>query len=181
VVRARFTGIEVGRRTDVYLPVCARPLVVPASAALDDREVWWLAVFGRLKPGVTVERANAELETLSPGIFAATVSPHYEAADEKAYRAFQLDAIPAATGVSNLRTRYATSLTVLLSIAGLVFLIACANLANLMLARGSARAREIAVRLAIGASRRRLFRQLIAESLLLAVPAQRPVSRWRWS
>jgi putative ABC transport system permease protein len=168
VVSSTFAGIDVGRRIDVYLPVCARPLIKKTEPALDKQDVWWLAMFGRLKPGVTIDRATAELASLSLGIFAATVSPRYEAADDKAYRAFQLTAMSAETGVSNLRTRYATSLTLLLSIAGLVFLIACANLANLMLARASTRAREIAVRLAIGASRTRLFRQLIAESLLLA-------------
>ena len=168
VVSRGFSGVEVGRRVDVFLPLCSRPLIKKTRPALDQRDVWWLAVFGRLKPGVTIEQATAEVRSKSRPIMEATVPPTYEASDAKYYLEHPLQAFPAATGVSGLRARYATSLTVLLAIAGLVLLIACANLANLMFARASARSREIAVRLALGASRARVFRQLIAESLLLA-------------
>jgi predicted permease len=168
VVAPRFFGVDVGRRTDVYVPICAQPLINATSPALDARDVWWLAAFGRLKPGVSAEQATAELAAKSRPIMEATLPARYEAELATQYVENTLMAEPAATGVSSLRTRYSTSLIVLLSIAGLVFLIACANLANLMLARASTRAREIAVRLAIGASRARIFRQLIAESLLLA-------------
>jgi putative ABC transport system permease protein len=169
VVRPGFMGIDIGRRVDVYVPICARPAIKKNDPALDVADSWWLAVFARLKPGVTVDQANAEFATRSRGILEATVSPRYAAADAKGYVENKLVVLPAASGVSVLGNRYGSSLTLLLAIAGLVFLIACANLANLMLARASGRAREIAVRLAIGASRARLFRQLIAESLLLAV------------
>ncbi len=168
VVQAGFSGVEVGRRVDVFLPICARPNIKRTDPGIDARDVWWLAAFGRLAPGVTVEQASAELAGRSRPIFEATVEPKYTASDATAYQAFQLIAYASATGVSGLRARYSDSLTVLLSIAALVLLIACANLANLMLARGATRSREIALRLAIGASRRRVFRQLIAESLLLA-------------
>jgi predicted permease len=168
VVARGFSTVDVGRRIDVFVPICSRPLIKTAQPGLDQRDVWWLAAFGRLKPGVSIEQATAELKAKSPAMMAATLPATYAAVDSKNYLAAPLQAFDAATGVSGLRTRYATSLTVLLSIAGLVLLIACANLANLMLARASARAREIAVRLAIGASRARVFRQLIAESLLLA-------------
>jgi len=169
VVDSRFMGIDVGRRIDVFVPICARPLIKKASSALDARDAWWLAAFGRLKPGVTMEQAGAELAAKSRSVLEATLPPKYAPEDSKGYLENGFVAIPASSGVSVLGNRYGTSLTLLLAIAGLVFLIACANLANLMLARASGRSREIAVRLAIGASRIRLFRQLIAESLLLAI------------
>ena len=168
VVRTGFMGIDIGRRVDVYVPICSRPLIKKNAPALDARDMWWLAVFARLKPGITIEKANAEVGARARGILEATVSPRYAPADAKNYVEAGLVVQPASSGVSVLGTRYGASLTLLLGIAGLVFLIACANLANLMMARASGRAREIAVRLAIGASRARLFRQLIAESLLLA-------------
>jgi predicted permease len=123
---------------------------------------------GRLKPLWTLDRARAQLEVISPALFEATLPPKYQAGDAKFYLAFKLKAFPAENGFSELRSDYSNPLWMLLAIAGLVLLIACANLGNLMLARASAREREIAVRLALGASRGRLIRQLLSESLLLA-------------
>jgi putative ABC transport system permease protein len=168
VASARFAGIDIGRRIDIFVPICSRPWIKKATPGIDTRDMWWLAAFGRLKPGVTLEAATAELGGRSRGMFEATLPDRYAAKDAKNYTENTLVARSAANGISVLGTRYGSSLTFLLAIAGLVFLIACANLANLMLARASTRAREIAVRLAIGASRARLFRQLMAESLLLA-------------
>ncbi len=163
-----FSGVEVGRRFDVAVPICADPLLEPERNAISKRDRWWLAALGRLKPGWTVASASAHLASLSRSLFAETVAPNYtpETADD--YRAFLLGALPAGTGLSRLRLDYESPLWLLLAIAGLVLLIACGNLASLMLARGSAREREIAVRLAIGASRRRIIRQLLAESALIA-------------
>jgi hypothetical protein len=118
VVHLGFSGVDVGRRTDVYLPVCAQPVVNRARPALDRRDGWWLAAFGRLKPGVSIDQATAELTAKSRGIFEATLPPSYEPTMAGYYLANTLIAQPAATGVSSLRTRYATSLTLLLSIAG---------------------------------------------------------------
>jgi predicted permease len=125
-------------------------------------------VIGRLKPGWTLAQARAHVRAISPGLFAATLPPNFTPDTAKDYLGLKLTADPAASGVSDLREDYQGPLLILLGIAALVLAIACANLASLMLARASARERELAVRLAIGASRPRLMRQMLAESLLLA-------------
>ena len=164
-----FYGLEVGRSFDVALPLCSEPVLHGEGAWTDDSTTWWLAAIGRLKAGWSLRQASAQLSGVAPGIYAATLPAEYDTAARKDYLRFSLRAEPAATGASPLRKQYADPLWVLLSISGLVLLIACANLANLMLARASARHREMALRLTLGASRLRLIRQLLAESLLLAM------------
>src|SRR5215469_3156768 len=169
VAPSSFSGVEVGKTFDVAVPVCAEPWMHGEQNHTTKRHHWWLAIIGRLKPGWALQRAIADVQTISPQVFESTVPPNYRPDISKWYTLYKLTAEPAGSGVSGLRKRYSEPLWLLLGIAGLVLLIACANLANLMLARASAREREMAVRLAIGADRGRLIRQLLAESLLLAV------------
>jgi predicted permease len=163
-----FNGISIGDTFDVAVPICVEPLLSPRNNRLTRRHAWWLATIGRLKPGWTIARANAQILAVTPAILQETIPPVYDAEGTKKYLEYKLGAFSASTGFSELRSDSETSLWLLLGISGLVLLIACANLANLMLARASARERQITIRRALGATRWRMVRELLSESLLLA-------------
>ena len=163
-----FNGISVGDAFDVAVPVCIEPIVSPRNNRLTIRHAWWLASIGRLKPGWTVERANAQIRAVTPAILQETIPPFYDAEGVKKYLEYKLGVFSASTGFSSLRRDSETPLLLLLGISGLVLVIACANLANLMLARAGAREQQITIRLALGATRGKMVRELLSESVLLA-------------
>ena len=162
-----FFGLEVGKQFDVALPVCAEALLEPGI--LEQKNRWWLGGMGRLRPDWTLERASEHLGALSASLFAETVPSDYDESTLKRWRGLVLTAAPGGHGVSQWREDYESSLWLLLAITGLVLLMACANLASLMLARASVREREFALRTAIGASRGRLLSQALVESAMLAL------------
>jgi len=163
-----FNGISVGNTFDVAVPICVEPILNPRQNRLPMRHGWWLASIGRLKPGWTIQRANAQMNAVTPQILQETIPPVYDGEGVKKYLEYKLGVFSASTGFSELREDSETSLWLLLGISGLVLLIACANLANLMLARAGARERQITIRRALGATRWRMIRELLSESLLLA-------------
>jgi predicted permease len=168
VTRPGFNGLSIGDTFDVAVPICVEPLLSPRNNRLTRRHAWWLATIGRLKPGWTITRANAQILAVTPAILQETIPTVYDAEATKKYLEYKLGAFSASTGFSELRSDSETSLWLLLGISGLVLLIACANLANLMLARASARERQITIRRALGATRWRMVRELLSESLWLA-------------
>jgi predicted permease len=156
-----FFGLSVGDSFDIAVPLCR---------SNDERaEVFDVTVMGRLRPGWSLQRASAQMGAASGGIFEANAPAGYSSEHIQTFKNFKLGVYGASTGVSLLRDQYDRSLWLLLAITALVLLIACANLANLMLVRASGREREFAVRLAIGASRADLLRQSLVESGLIAV------------
>jgi predicted permease len=164
-----FKGLDVDTPYEVAIPIGCEPVLHTDHSALAARSWWWLRILGRLTPGETLAQADAKMKALAPEVNRATLPTDWDVNGKREYLQRSLTLRPAATGFSDTGSRYRTALFTLMAVVGLVLLIACANIANLLLARAAARQREISIRMAIGAARRRVMRQLMSESLLLSV------------
>lgn len=184
VAPAGFVGTTLGSRPDVYVPVTMRTAMSSWFHDFENRRAYWAYVFARLKPGVSVEQAHAEINTIYSAIVNEVEFPLQEAMTEQTterFKAKQILVEAGPQGQSSLHDDVRTPLLLLLGLTGVVLLIACANIANLLLARGANRGQEMAIRGSLGASRRQMLTQLLTESCMLALlggAASLVVARW---
>lgn len=169
VTRKWFTGLTPGEPPDVTIPITAYPALYD-NFHLEDRSRLWLRITGRLKGSVTIDQARAQLQSFWPEVLLATASTETPGLRRQTFLSMGLDASPVRTGFArDLRAQFSRPLYVLAGIVALILLVACVNLANLMLARAAARSQEMSVRVAIGASRSAVAGQVLTESLVLSL------------